>query len=208
MCIRDRRHVVPVGEVLAPQRLVAVRAEEELIGPADRGVHRAAALLQLRHQDVDRVTGQQPRDEEVQRHRRPQGDQVERELAAVVAHRPPRFTLSSSSSTSGPHSPTGLRLTKIRASSGRDQTAGNAYRSSSLGQPSNLAVLNSLVVPPVMIGMYGMFSATRLWMTSKNSWRTAASLGSIDLSAAVRQEFFDVIQSRVAENMPYIPIMT
>lgn len=36
-----------------------------------------------------------------------------------------------------------------------------------------------------------------------------AALKSIDPSdAAARQEFFDVIQSRVAENMPYIPIMT
>ncbi len=47
--------------------------------------HRAVHA-QLGDHDVDRVARHEPRDEEVHRHRRPQRDQVEPELAEQIAH--------------------------------------------------------------------------------------------------------------------------
>ncbi len=51
------------------------------------------------------------------------------------------------------HLRAGVRFMYTWDWSGLLHTAGTAYRSSSVGQPSNLAVLNSEVVPPVRIGM-------------------------------------------------------
>src|SRR5581483_1649769 len=140
-------HVAEVREVGTQQALVAVDAEGDL--ERVQRLRTDAPAVPRHHRDGG-IAGHEARDEEVQRHRRPEGDHEERQTAEYEPHRARLMLVASLDDY-----PFGARWSSTTPQSGFSNADGRAYAFCGVTQPVRSLVLYWYQSTLSVIGMTG-----------------------------------------------------